>query len=305
MSTIFSWKRRICGIFVLTDFVRPYRYIYANDLYYLERILGWLYTRGMYAMLDMHAMPGGQNGGPTGGHNTAHYSFFTDANQHRSDHVINSVGDYIRTSKYGNVVSSVLVVNEPCGNTACAGQSGTPNQGKTLEAFYERSYKSLSQKKIPMVFHHGWVKYHLLGWLDFVKDKDPNLLIGSDNPYPGGFSAGHLTNKTKVLQKMCSFAKQYAEYPVPVVATEFSMVNSIADGDFNAAYYKAQVANYAKAGGSAFWSYRVRANYDAVQWSWTAALNRGLIPRPKRAHRAATMAKKWIDSWADVHKCAI
>lgn len=33
----------------------------AGQIKYIDRLLGWLYKRGIYAILDIHGMPGGQN----------------------------------------------------------------------------------------------------------------------------------------------------------------------------------------------------------------------------------------------------
>lgn len=258
--------------------------MYANDLVYLEQILGWLYTRGMYAMIDMHGMPGGQNADPTTGHNTPDYTFFTPSQQARSLQVIRTIANFIKNSQYGNVVSAVVVVNEPCGNINCAGHKGTVAQGDTLRTFYEACYQILSVQQIPMVFHHGWIKGHLAGWSTFVQTKNSALVIGSDNPYPGGFGS-RVSSQDALLGRICRYSEQYSEFPVGVVVTEFSMVNSFEDQGFDSTYFKMQVVQFAKgAKGSAFWSYRV-AGQGMVQWSWTSAMNRGMVPVPPKGSK--------------------
>jgi aryl-phospho-beta-D-glucosidase BglC (GH1 family) len=36
----------------------------------IDKVLGWAYARGMYVVLDLHGLPGSQNGEQASGHNT-------------------------------------------------------------------------------------------------------------------------------------------------------------------------------------------------------------------------------------------
>lgn len=60
-------------------------------LFYLTRLLGWLADYNMFAILDLHSMPGGQSGdAATGHHQGTNYTFYSPYNQKRSDQVISN-----------------------------------------------------------------------------------------------------------------------------------------------------------------------------------------------------------------------
>lgn len=252
---------------------------YVDDLYYLNRLLGWLYKYNMYAILDMHSMPGGQSGDATTGRaQGTQYQFFSPANQQRGDQVIQAVRDFILTSEYGRTVSSVLVVNEPCVNTDCAAGHGDPSHYPVLVDFYSRSYSTLSQAGIPMMFHHGWAQGNLGNWTSFVKQRDPAFLIASDNPYPGSYPS--VSNETELWSHMCYDVNTFRQYPTKVISTEWSLSSGM-PSNFSSVYYNSQAYGYSLAGGACFWSYKVLPSslQPAPQsWSWKTLWQQGVVP---------------------------
>jgi len=66
----------------------------------------------MYAILDIHALPGSQNGEVTSGHLTRNPTFFQDANQQRSKDTVKAALAYITNSPYRSVISALQVINE-------------------------------------------------------------------------------------------------------------------------------------------------------------------------------------------------
>lgn len=83
-----------------------------NQTAYIDRVLGWAYTRKMYAIIDIHALPGSHNGEVTSGHLTRNPTFFQDANQQRSKDTVKAALQYITNSPYRSIISALQVINE-------------------------------------------------------------------------------------------------------------------------------------------------------------------------------------------------
>lgn len=241
-----------------------------GEMQVIERLLALLSAHGMYATLDMHGLPGSQSGDQASGHATSNPQWFTPANQKRSDQMMGNLITFIQNSAFKNVVSSVLPVNEPCGPRGCSAE-----RLQITRDYYERSYQKLKAAGIPMIFHHGFVPGGLSGWLDFVQGKDPAYLIGSDNPYVAFFPAK--TDRTQIFNALCSKVRQYTSYPVPVIASEWSLASGINGNDWLTTFYNAQAQGYGKAAGSTMWSYRCEG---CLQWSWKDLDAMGIIAHP-------------------------
>lgn len=66
----------------------------------------------MYAIIDLHALPGSNNGEISSGHLTTNPTFFQDANQQRSKDTVRAALQFITNSPYRSVVSALQVINE-------------------------------------------------------------------------------------------------------------------------------------------------------------------------------------------------
>lgn len=61
LRTMSDFVRRHAGFWAFINTVPPEPYLTNNQtqiLSYVDRLFGWLYARKMYAIIDMHAMPG-------------------------------------------------------------------------------------------------------------------------------------------------------------------------------------------------------------------------------------------------------
>ncbi|UZJ54291.1 hypothetical protein CBS101457_003611 [Exobasidium rhododendri] len=221
----------------------------------LQKVLGWLYDRGMYAMIDLHGMPGSQNGDQSSGHNTTNPTWFTDANIGYSYTVLNATIAWIQASNYSSVVHSVCPVNEP------HGYSDTTKLA-TITSYYESAYTMLKNAGLIMMFHNAFATDPMSYWQSFVTGKDPNYIAYNDNPYPGWFVTPPVTVQSTVINSVCAFAQDSVGYPVPVVMTEYSAINSIGTS-FNEEYYNTQLSAYAWSGGSFFWNFKT--NHSTIQ----------------------------------------
>lgn len=66
----------------------------------------------MYAIIDIHGLPGSHNGEVTSGHLTRNPTFFQEANQQRSKDTVKAALAYITESPYRSAISALQVINE-------------------------------------------------------------------------------------------------------------------------------------------------------------------------------------------------
>ena len=245
----------------------------------LQKMLGWLYDRGMYALIDLHGMPGSQSGDQATGHNTSNPQWFDSDNFAYSTTVLSATLDWIAASNYSSVVQWVCPVNEPR-----PGQdSGKQAQ---LLSYYEKSYTMIKNAGLIMMFHNAFMASPMSYWSDFVTGKDPNYLVYNNNPYYGWFPPN--SDQSSIIDSVCSIAQATQGYPVPVVMTEYSAINGVGSS-FNTEYLNTEISAYAWSGGSFFWNFRADhstsqvlavANKNMDQYSFTTLIADGTITAP-------------------------
>ncbi|POW03680.1 hypothetical protein PSHT_11572 [Puccinia striiformis] len=274
------------GYWIFVETVPPEPYIQTGQLDYLERLCGWAYARDMYIILDLHGLPGSQNGEQQSGHNTTSPNFFQPLQQARSDQTIKAVVDWIGSSAYYSIISGIEVVNEP--------RPYTTEQRAMLRAFYDRSYETiqtLGPKAPAMLFADGFVPGDKFAyWWEFASSHktQPPTLIYTDHPYIGYFPAQ--TNAADIYNQICTKGTKYANFPVTTIITEWSLRTGIQNTTFEKSFYEAQLNTWSWYSGAVFWSLRVLDSKVAVladkvaqyQWSFESLLERGSIASPTK-----------------------
>lgn len=97
----------------------------------IDKVLGWAYARGMYAVIDLHGLPGSQNGEQASGHNTTTPAWFNNpVNMGRSDASVAAVAEYISNSPFRTIISGIQPINEP--------RPYTDSQTDELRDYYTR-----------------------------------------------------------------------------------------------------------------------------------------------------------------------
>ena len=143
----------------------------------LTRVLAAASANGLYAIIDMHGLPGSQNGEQESGH-VGYNNFYQAQNQNYSDAAIDAILSYINLSPYRNVVTALAACNEPVYYDEA--------DFETLVAYYERTYAKTStlSPPLPMMFHPGHPETDPMAlFQNFINGKNPDLLIYEDHPY--------------------------------------------------------------------------------------------------------------------------
>lgn len=267
----------------------------------IQKVLGWLYTRKMYASIDLHGMPGSQNGDQSSGHNTSSSSgsakigWFSDTNQRLSMQTLNATIDFIKNSNYSSVVNSIGIVNEPRPWDSTFSSSQQASNAQTLQTYYENAYQVCKAAGIPALFHHGFYQSSngqaatpAEYWRSFSTGKDPNYIAYEDHPYPGWFTSNN-NSRSYMQNNVCQIIQATVGYPIPVVISEWSSINGVGSDDWTSTYTNMQAAGYAWSGGSVFWSFKVEhstsqvlALRDELQdlYSATTLIKSGMLPKP-------------------------
>ncbi|SPO31552.1 related to Glucan 1,3-beta-glucosidase precursor [Ustilago trichophora] len=267
-------------------------YLNDMDMYknQLNKMLKWCYSRGMYVMLDLHAMPGSQNGDQSSGHNTTNIQWFEQTNQDRSDTFLKNVLDWATTSNYSSIINSIGVVNEP----RIVNDNWALNQTRfqITQSYYERSYATCLKYNIPMTFHNGFAPGTVMEkmnlWRPFVSGKNPNMLIYEDHPYPGWFSTPE-PGPDQIQTSVCEYGSAGSQFPVPIVMGEFSAIQNTNSSNYAQTYLQMQLSTYGWSAGSIFWNFK--ANTSKLQvlalsdnlmqlYSYVDMIAAGTMPNP-------------------------
>ncbi|CAH7689154.1 glycoside hydrolase superfamily [Phakopsora pachyrhizi] len=279
------------GFWMWIDTVSPEPFIQQGQMAHFERVCGYAYARNMYIIIDLHGLPGSQNGEQQSGHNTTTPSFYQPLQQARSDLTVKAVVDWVSQSPFHSIISAIEVANEP--------RPYTTEQRAMLRAYYERSYntiQTLGDKAPAMFFADGYVPGNRLAyWYDFAaahKTEPPSLLF-TDHPYPGFFPAQN--NSADIFKQTCTKGAQYQNFPVTTAITEWSLRTGIQENAFDKSYYSIQLSTWSWFAGSCFWSLRVLDSKNPVladpvaqyQFSFLSLLERGSILIPEKNRSAS------------------
>lgn len=135
-------------------FIRPdpgEPYVSTGQKAHLERILEYCATYSIYVVIDLHGMPGSQNGEHHSGR-TGPTEFYTEYNQQRALATIQAVVDWMNglNSRLKSRIAAIQPVNEPH-----IGEEGNIHD---LKSFYAKVYNILdaSPYKVTMMFGDGF-----------------------------------------------------------------------------------------------------------------------------------------------------
>ncbi|WFD43801.1 hypothetical protein MPSI1_002465 [Malassezia psittaci] len=240
-------------------------YVNASQLDYLSVALNWAWQRKMYVLVDLHGLPGSQNGDQSSGHNMSLSStgnndvpWFTTANQDLSKTAVTNMLNWLSNHPARSVISGVTTVNEPQTN------AGNTTRVSILKSFYTWSINAASKFNMPVILHHGFVTNPYTYWDDYMSDQDPSMVIFDDHPYPAWYQTPEPTNQTAITQNICTLGDDGKNFPVPVLMGEWSAVNDVNQTDFTSQYINTQLNTYGWSGGSMFFNFRVNTSQHPV-----------------------------------------
>ncbi|KAN0062687.1 hypothetical protein ACQY0O_004882 [Thecaphora frezii] len=279
-------------------------YISNIQLPYISKALGWARDHRLDVVLDLHGVPGSQNGYDNSGR--AGRIGFGDsrANADTAIYVLQRIVQlYVNDPVYAGVVKAIEVVNEPK-----VGDNAIPLD--FLQDFYRESYaavrNAIDPNRAPLVptvlFSDAFLD--LSAWDDFFWDqswyKPGSYALDTHHyqawaPYRGLSYSGH-------IKAACSTGESLARTKAihPVVVGEFSLgietrcvpyqdcagrtmtddlytLNSDQQNAFARRFWEAQMQTFEGSGnGWIFWSWK---GESTAAWSYQAAVEQGWIPK--------------------------
>lgn len=246
-------------------------YVHSTQLEHVERVMTYASTLGMQVVLDIHGLPGSQNGKDHSGHEGS-INWFTNTNQARSLTAVMAAMTFIQASSNRHVIAALEVCNEP--NVTTKGQMKTYTKYlKDSRAMVNRYNASM-----PLMFHDAFrgAPY----WSKFTKKKKDNYVIDV-HQYFSGFTS----NTLSAVATMCEFSTAAQKVTAPVFVGEYSVsVGGVYLDTTHARQQmlETQVQHYqtGKLAGSAFWGIKA-FNPDGVTqnngWSVQALLNQSVV----------------------------
>ena len=243
-------------------------YVNASQLAYFSATLNWAWERGMYVLVDLHGLPGSQNGDQSSGRNMStvpgkEYAqkgdWFEDQNQQYSQQIVNTMLQWMDKHPARSAIAGFTPVNEP--------QSMGSNETRlsTLKKFYTFSINAAKKYNMPLVLHHGFVDDPYTYWEDYMEEQDPSMVIFDDHPYPAWYQTPEPEDQDDISQNICKLGTQGKNFPIPTVMGEYSAVTNVNTSQFTTDYLNTQLKVYGWSGGSMFFNFRANTseNYQA------------------------------------------
>ncbi|KAK0519096.1 hypothetical protein OC835_007645 [Tilletia horrida] len=278
------------GFWALIPTVSPEPYVNAGQMDQLKKLLGWLNTRKMRAIISLHGMPGSQSGDQSTGqfrNKDRGANWFTAQNQQRSIATVQALMDWIDalSPELASTIAAVLPVNEP---NQMTNDDGT--FAATLQDFYTQSYAILSKSSMVMAIHSGQGPNNRPAvWASWLADKDPSSILWEAHPYPGWFPSR--SSKHAIYKRICDVVQLPEQLParVPVFVGEWSVLSGVEEDGWVQSYWQTQLAAYSQSAGSTFWTWKSLNSSNPVvaltgdkmaNYNFQGLVSSGVISKP-------------------------
>ncbi|KAI8058972.1 glycoside hydrolase superfamily [Gilbertella persicaria] len=249
--------------FIKPDSAEPY--IFTGQKAQIQRVLGYCKKYDMYAIIDLHGLPGSQNGNDHSGR-SGPIGFYSDYNIKRSLQVVQAVVGWMNglESSLKGRISAIESANEP--------HADTDAHFKQLKNYYQQAYKIIqsSSFKVPMLFHDAFKG--LDAWKDFLT-ASANAVIDL-HPY---YAFPPNKNKTSIIEGICNTKSQAKSFHLPVFFGEWSVASGVSNSsEWLKIMMDTQVSVYKNSGvGGTFWSLKNKINSNV--WSFEQLLDQDII----------------------------
>lgn len=249
--------------FIQPDAGEPY--VSSGQKAQLERILGYCNKYNIFAIIDLHGLPGSQNGEAHSGRIGA-IEFFSDYNIQRSLRTVQAIVDWTNglNPTLKAKIASIQSANEP--------RVSSTNELNILKSFYNNAFNIInaSPYKVPMMFHDGF--QGLNAFSGFLLP--PANAVIDLHPYHA-FPPDSDTNS--IIRNICN-TKSYAQsFHLPVFFGEWSLASGVSNSDWwLRQMMDTQVSVFKNGGaGGTFWALKNKINSNV--WSFEQLVQEGII----------------------------
>lgn len=246
--------------FIHPDAGEPY--VYYGQKAQLERILGYCNKYNIFAIIDLHGLPGSQNGEAHSGR-IGPIEFYTSYNIDRGVRTVQAVVDWMNglPSHLKSKIASIQSANEP--------RVSNDNQLNILKEFYTRSYNIIhnSPFKVPMMFHDA---FQGLGpWNNFLPV--PANAVIDLHPY---YAFPPDSNTNSIISRICNM--KYYSFHLPIFFGEWSLASGVQNSDWwLRQMMDTQVSVFKNFAGGTMWSWKNRINSNV--WGKKQLVDEGIV----------------------------
>jgi glucan 1,3-beta-glucosidase len=187
---------------------------------YVEKAIGWARSAGMRVLLDLHGLPGSQNGQDHSGH-AGPIDWQQGDNLARSTEIVYLLSQKYGTNEYADVVWGIETVNEPTANSP---NNFDVSKQWSLDA-YNTAQKVIENKNLNFFTHDSF-----RGPKNFIDIGTGLKTFGVDqHNYQLYTDEDKAMNQQQHIAKACGWASDLAETKasIPVIVGEWSGVTNI------------------------------------------------------------------------------
>lgn len=249
---------------------------YVGSIEYLDSAMEWAEKTGLKVLIDLHTVPGSQNGFDNGGLINVCTWHTKPDNIDRSVEVLEKLAARYKNSR---ALWGMQLLNEPRWDVPM----------DILQDFYKRGYAACRKHldtNIAIVFHDG---FRLKEWKDFMQEPEYKNVILDTHFYhcfaeeDTRLSMGEILNK--VMTVRTAEIKEMSQYFKIIIGEwslgihpEFTFKNIGATGvdAGTRAYGGAQIYAYENAEGWFFWSYKLM-NDGMLTWDYRKCTEKGWL----------------------------
>ncbi|CAM0139461.1 hypothetical protein VKS41_004727 [Umbelopsis sp. WA50703] len=246
-------------------------YISTGQKAQLERILGYCAQYNINAIIDLHGLPGSQNGqdhsgriGPT--------DFFQRRNVLRSLQAVQAIVVWMNelAPRLKSTISAIEVVNEPHTQNIAA--------FNMLKEYYRQAYTLIdaSPYKVPMIFSDSF------RWLSDFQGLFPdnaNALI--DTHYY--WMEDTRRDPNAVLKEVCDKKQGITSFYLPVLVGEWSLATQFyMDDQYMRQFLETQLSVWKQGAGGIMWTLKNAIN--SKHWSFEQLVKEGYINNKTFSH---------------------
>ncbi|KAL7421647.1 hypothetical protein Q5752_003416 [Cryptotrichosporon argae] len=276
-----------------------------GQLSYLERALNWATKYGLDVMMDLHGLPGGQNGQDNQGYKGPIEFQNNATNLDRALAAMANLTAFVTADRFEGTVTAIELTNEPY----ITEYSASGMEFDVLADYYTRAYAVVraneyiqpANNEVMVVIHDAFQP--LLNWMYFWSEEQyganwTNYAL--DTHIYDAFGTDNLKSQQEHLDTICAMSADIAaaQAQFPVIVGEFSLgvntycvdyrscfglslaetianLTSYDESLFLRAFWEVQVDAYELGAGWILWSHR---NELAAPWSWTQSAAQNWIP---------------------------
>ncbi|KAG0746666.1 hypothetical protein G6F57_003173 [Rhizopus arrhizus] len=248
--------------FIKPDSGEPY--VSSGQKAQIERILGYCNTYGLYAIIDLHGLPGSQNGEAHSGH-IGPINFYSSYNIQRGLKTVQAVVDWMNGLDHTlkSRIASIESANEP---------RTTDAQLSVLKDYYQKAYNIIAASpfKVPMMFHDSFKG--LNAWKNFLPV--PANAVIDLHPY---YAFPPNKDRNSIISGICNTKSGASSFHLPVVFGEWSLASGAAsDVWWLRQMMDTQISVYKGSGaGGTFWALKNKINSNV--WSFEQLVDQDII----------------------------